>query len=45
MCRSKRDKLNYLDVIAADKRAIEAYIQLVKEMAIKHGVVQEIQPA
>lgn len=38
MCRSKRDKLNYLDVIAEDKRAIEAYVQIVKEMAIKYGV-------
>lgn len=31
MCRSKRDKLSYLDVIAEDKRAIEGYVQLVKE--------------
>lgn len=38
MCRSKRDKLTYLDVIAEDKRVIEGYIQLVKEMAVKHGV-------
>lgn len=38
MCRSKRDKLNYLDVIAEDKRAIESYVQIVKEMAVKHGV-------
>lgn len=38
MCRSKRDKMSYLDVIADDKRAIESYVQLVKEMAIKYGV-------
>lgn len=38
MCRSKRDKLSYLDVIAEDKRAIEGYVQLVKEMAVKYGV-------
>lgn len=36
--RSKRDKMNYLDVIAEDKRAIEAYVQLVKEIAIKYEV-------
>lgn len=41
MCRSKRDKLSYLDVIAEDKRAIEAYVQIVKEMAIKYGVDKE----
>ena len=35
MCRSKRDNL---DVIAEDKRAIEGYVQLVKEMAVKYGV-------
>lgn len=38
VCRSKRDKMSYLDVIADDKRAIESYVQLVKEMAIKYGV-------
>ena len=38
MCRSKRDKLSYLDVIAEDKRAIEGYVQLLKEMAVKYGV-------
>jgi prophage antirepressor-like protein len=38
MCRSKRDKLNYLDVVAEDKRAIESYVQIVKEMAIKYDV-------
>lgn len=45
MCRSKRDKLNYLDVIAEDKRAIEAYVQLVKEMAIKQGVEEGMKTA
>lgn len=38
VCRSKRDKMSYLDVISDDKRAIEAYVQLVKELAIKYGV-------
>lgn len=31
-------KLNYLDVIAADKRAVEAYVQIVREMCIHYGV-------
>lgn len=35
---SKRDKLNYLDVIAEDKKLIEGYVAIVKEMAIKYGV-------
>lgn len=35
---SKRDKLNYLDVIAEDKKLIEGYVAIVKEMAIKYGI-------
>jgi Rha family phage regulatory protein len=38
VCRSKRDKLNYLDVIADDKKLIEGYVAIVKEMTIKYGV-------
>lgn len=38
VCKSKRDKLNKVDVVAEDKRAIEIYIAIVKEMAVKHGV-------
>lgn len=38
VCKSKRDKLNYLDIIAEDKKLIEGYVAIVKEMAIKHGV-------
>lgn len=38
ICKSKRDKLNYLDVIADDKKLIEGYTAIVKEMAIKYGV-------
>lgn len=37
-CKSKRDKLNQLDVIAEDKKLIEGYVAIVKEMAIKYGV-------
>lgn len=37
VCKSKRDKLNYLDVIARDSRLIEGYVAIVKELAIKYG--------
>ncbi len=33
VCKSKRDKLNYLDVIADDKKLIEGYTAIVKEWA------------
>lgn len=36
-CKSKRDKLNQLDVIADDKKLIEGYVAIIKEMAIKYG--------
>ena len=38
VCKSKRDKMNKVDVIAADKKLIEGYIIIVKEMAIRYGV-------
>lgn len=38
VCKSRRDKLNYLDVIADDKKLIEGYMAIVKELAIKYGV-------
>ena len=38
VCKSKRDKLNQLDVIADDKKLVEGYIAIVKELAIKYGV-------
>ena len=38
ICKSKRGKLNYLDVIAKDKKLIEGYVAIVKEMAVKYGV-------
>ncbi len=37
-CKSKRDKTTKVDAIAADKKLIEGYIILVKEMAIRCGV-------
>lgn len=36
--KSKIDSLNHLDVIADDKKLIEGYIAIIKEMAIKYGV-------
>lgn len=38
VCKSKRDKLNKVDVIAEDKKLIEVYMHIVKQMAIKYGV-------
>lgn len=39
ICKSGRDKLTYVDVIADDKKLIEGYTAIVKEMSIKYGVV------
>lgn len=39
VCKSKRDKLNKIDVIADDKKLIEIYVAVVKEMAVKYGMV------
>lgn len=36
--RAKRDKTNFLDVIDKDKKLIEGYVAIVKEMAIKYGI-------
>lgn len=38
VCKSKRDKLTKVDIIAEDKKLIEIYIAIVKEMAIKYGI-------
>lgn len=38
VCKSKRDKINYLDIIAEDKKLLEAYVAIIKEMAIRAGV-------
>lgn len=42
VCKSKIDKLNQLDVIADDKKLIEGYIAIVKEMAVKYGATQNM---
>ena len=36
--KSKIDKISHLDVIADDKKLIEGYIAIVKEVAVKYGV-------
>lgn len=36
--KSKINKLNNLDVIAEDKKLIEGYVSIVKDMAIKYGI-------
>lgn len=38
VCKSKRDKLTYINVIEDDKKLIEGYIAIVKELSIKYGV-------
>lgn len=38
ICKSKRDKLNQVDVIADDKKLIEGYVAVIKDMAIKYGI-------
>lgn len=42
ICKSTRDKLNKVDIIAEDKKLIEIYVAIVKEMAIKHGAASEV---
>ncbi|MDR1465412.1 MAG: Rha family transcriptional regulator [Oscillospiraceae bacterium] len=44
VCKSTRDKLRKTDVIADDKKLIEIYIAIVKELAIKHGVTLDGDP-
>lgn len=38
ICKSTRDNLSYVDIIAEDKKLIEGYTAIVKEMAIKYGI-------
>ncbi|AMJ40350.1 antA/AntB antirepressor family protein [Anaerotignum propionicum] len=38
VCKSKVDKLNKLDAIADDKKLIEGYISIIKEMCIRYGI-------
>ena len=41
VCKSKRDKLTKLDVIAKDNRLIEGYVAIVKELACRYEIGQE----
>lgn len=43
ICKSTRDKLSYVDIIAEDKKLIEGYTAIVKEMAIRYGVGKDQQ--
>ena len=38
VCKSKRDRLSKVDVIADDKKLIEIYVAVVKELAVKSGI-------
>lgn len=38
VCLSARNKMSPVDVIAEDKKLIEGYVSVVKDMAIKYGV-------
>ncbi len=38
VCKSRRDKLTKVDVISEDKKLIEIYTAIVKEMAVAHSV-------
>lgn len=37
ICKSKRDRLSKVDVIAEDKKLIEIYIKVVRELAVKYN--------
>lgn len=37
-CKSKRDRLDKVDMIANDARLVEIYITIVKEIAVGYGV-------
>lgn len=43
VCKSKRDRLNKVDVIADDKKLIEIYLSVVKDMALKYGASDRME--
>lgn len=45
ICKSKRDKLTKIDIIADDKKLIEIYIAIVKEKAVKAGIDEKEESA
>ncbi|MGO5051213.1 hypothetical protein ACTQ6A_01660 [Lachnospiraceae bacterium LCP25S3_G4] len=38
ICKSRRDKLTCMDIIVEDKKLIEGYTAIIKEIAIRYGV-------
>lgn len=38
VCKSKIDKVNQVDVIADDKKLVEGYVAIIKELSIKYGI-------
>lgn len=39
VCKSKRDRLTRVDVIAEDRKLVEIYIKIVRELAVRYEVV------
>ncbi|MCC0652190.1 ORF6N domain-containing protein [Clostridioides sp. ES-S-0001-03] len=39
---SKREKINNLDVIQDDKKLIEGYVSVIKDMALKYGISSDL---
>lgn len=39
--KTKQERVSYVDIIAEDKKLIEGYMAIVKEMAIKYGLADE----
>jgi len=37
VCKSRRDKLTMVDIIADDKKLIEGYMAIVKEVSVRYG--------
>lgn len=37
VCKSKLNALNHLDVIAEDKKLVEGYVTIIKDMSIRYG--------
>ncbi|MEC5403412.1 ORF6N domain-containing protein [Clostridioides difficile] len=42
LSESKREKVNNLDVIQDDKKLIEGYVAIVKDMALKYGISSDL---
>ena len=40
--KSKIDKYNTLDIISEDKKLVEGYVSIVKDMAVKYGVLDTL---